>query len=91
MAEQPGGFGQVTYSYSLPQFLHLLNGDNKAYLIVKFKWEEDDNQLALINLISVTSLQTKCHLPPALKHPLTPAAKNNPPHPRLQILPPISL
>lgn len=81
VAEQLGGFGQATYSYSLPQFLHLLNGDNKAYLIVKFKWEADDNQLTLINLISVTSLQTKCHLPPALKHSLTPAAKNNPPSP----------
>lgn len=31
-SKQLGGFGQVASSHSLPQFLHLLNGGNKAYL-----------------------------------------------------------
>ena len=50
-SKQPGGFGQVTSSHSPPQFLHLLNGDDKGYLIVNFKGDQGDNQHMLINLV----------------------------------------
>lgn len=76
-SEQPGGFGQVTSSPSPPQFLHLRNADDKGYLIVNFKWNQDDNQHMLINLVLLPPLKLNAPIPLTPKPSLTPAAKNN--------------